>query len=121
MINRYFGWYVYQGRLEEGVEAFSENLDYVFKKYNKPVLVTEFGADAIAGFHYDPPVMFSEEYQKELIKNYIETIESKDYTIGYHIWAFADFKKLRKESEGLYLIIRVFLLERDNLRWLQVI
>ncbi len=91
-INRYFGWYVYQGRLEEGVEAFSENLDYVFKKYNKPVLVTEFGADAIAGFHYDPPVMFSEEYQKELIKNYIETIESKDYTIGYHIWAFADFK-----------------------------
>ena len=91
-INRYFGWYVYQGRLDEGVEAFSENLDYVFKKYNKPVLVTEFGADAIAGFHYDPPVMFSEEYQKELIKNYIETIESKDYTIGYHIWAFADFK-----------------------------
>lgn len=91
-INRYFGWYVYQGRLNEGVEAFSENLDYVFKKYNKPVLVTEFGADAIAGFHYDPPVMFSEEYQKELIKNYIETIESKDYTIGYHIWAFADFK-----------------------------
>ncbi len=91
-INRYFGWYVYQGRINEGVEALSENLDYVFHKYNKPVLVTEFGADAIAGFHYDPPVMFSEEYQKELIKNYIEVIESKDYTIGAHVWAFADFK-----------------------------
>jgi beta-glucuronidase len=91
-INRYFGWYVFQGRLEEAIKALNENLEYVYKKYNKPILVTEFGADAIAGYHYDPAIMFSEEYQKELIKGYIEVIESKDYTIGEHIWAFADFK-----------------------------
>ena len=91
-INRYFGWYVYQGRLEEAIKALNENLEYVHKKYNRPVLMTEFGADAIPGYHYDPPIMFSEEYQKELIQRYIEVIESKDYTIGEHIWAFADFK-----------------------------
>ncbi len=91
-INRYFGWYSFQGRLDDALKELNKNLDYVNKKYNKPILVTEFGADAIAGYHYDPAIMFSEEYQKELIKGYIEVIESKDYTIGEHIWTFADFK-----------------------------
>lgn len=76
--------------------------------------MTEFGADAIAGYHYDPAIMFSEEYQKELIKGYIEVIESKDYTIGEHIWAFADFKT-QEEVKELFSIIKVFLQEIDNL------
>lgn len=91
-INRYFGWYTFQGRLDEAIKELDKNLDYLYKKYNKPILVTEFGADAIPGYHYDPPIMFSEEYQKELISKYIQVIESKDFTIGEHIWVFADFK-----------------------------
>lgn len=30
-INRYFGWYVFQGRLEEAIKALNENLEYVYK------------------------------------------------------------------------------------------
>ena len=36
--------------------------------------------------------MFTEEYQSDLIKAYCELIESKNYTIGEHVWNFADFK-----------------------------
>ncbi len=112
-INRYFGWYVYQGRLEEAIKALNENLEYVYKKYNKPILLTEFGADAIAGYHYDPAIMFSEEYQKELIKRYIEVIESKDYTIGEHIWAFADFKTQEEVRRVIFNHKGVFTRDRQ--------
>ncbi|PNS00057.1 beta-glucuronidase [Petrotoga miotherma DSM 10691] len=112
-INRYFGWYVFQGRLDEAISALNENLEYVYKKYNKPILLTEFGADAIPGYHYDPPILFSEEYQKELIKRYIEVIDSKDYTIGEHIWAFADFKTQEEVRRPIYNHKGVFTRDRQ--------
>ncbi|MGC8832383.1 MAG: glycoside hydrolase family 2 TIM barrel-domain containing protein, partial [Thermoproteota archaeon] len=53
---------------------------------------TEFGADAIAGVHRDPPEMWSEEYQAELIETYWKVMRSKKYVVGGHIWNFADFR-----------------------------
>ncbi|PLV59810.1 glycoside hydrolase family 2 TIM barrel-domain containing protein [Thermotoga sp. KOL6] len=91
-VNRYYGWYVHQGRIEEGLKALEKDLDELYKRHKKPIFITEFGADAIAGFHYDPPQMFSEEYQAELIKKTVELLMRKDYIIGAHPWAFADFK-----------------------------
>jgi len=67
-------------------------LDDLYRKFKKPILFSEFGADSIAGEHRDPPELFTEEYQVELIKAYCEVVESKPYTIGEHIWTFADFK-----------------------------
>ena len=32
-------------------------------RHGKPIIVTEFGADALPGLHTLPPVMWSEEYQ----------------------------------------------------------
>jgi beta-glucuronidase len=62
-----------------------------FKTFGKPVLVTEFGADTIAGFHEDPPVVWSEEYQCELLEEHLRVFESLDFVIGEHVWNFADF------------------------------
>lgn len=44
------------------------------------------------GFHATSEQMFTEEYQAKLIEEYMKLIESKDYTVGEHIWNFADFR-----------------------------
>jgi beta-glucuronidase len=38
------------------------------------------------------PEMFTEEYQKEFIKAYLDVADTKDFVTGMHVWAFADFK-----------------------------
>ena len=54
--------------------------------------MAEFGADDIPGHHAQPPEMFSEEYQAELLVRYIELLHQKPYMIGEHIWNLCDFK-----------------------------
>jgi len=61
-------------------------------KYFKPLLLTEFGADTIPGCHAQPPEMFSEEYQAEMLTCYIEVANSKPYVVGQHVWNLCDFK-----------------------------
>jgi beta-glucuronidase len=91
--NFYFGWYTLYGDLAAAEKRLSETLDEIHKKFpDKPIIVTEFGADAIDGVHKDPPEMWSEEYQAELIKTYWKVFLSKDYVVGGHIWNFADFR-----------------------------
>lgn len=91
-MNRYYGWYTNVGNIKEGVRIMKEELEKTYAKYNKPIIITEFGADAQAGMHSDQPEMFTEEYQKEFIKQYLDLTDSKDYVTGMHVWNFADFK-----------------------------
>lgn len=91
-LNRYYGWYVLPGLLDEACEILDLKLDQCFAKFGKPVMITEFGADAVAGMHMDPPELFSEEYQAEMVVRQYEIIRSKSYTIGAHVWALSDFK-----------------------------
>ncbi len=91
-INRYFGWYIHSGRIEEGAAALSQDLDALYARFGKPILVSEFGADALPGHHATPPEMFSEEYQAELILQSIAVMRSKPFVIGEHVWNLCDFK-----------------------------
>ena len=91
-LNRYFGWYSQSGDLEQALSLLSAELDALHAKFNKPILLAEFGADAIPGHHAQPPEMFSEEYQAELIARYIQLLRQKPYVIGEHIWNLCDFK-----------------------------
>ncbi|WP_159886053.1 beta-glucuronidase [Paenibacillus puerhi] len=97
-LNRYHGWYEQAGRLDEGCRVLDEKLDRCFEVLGKPVMITEFGADAVAGVHVDPPELFSEEYQAEMTTRQYEIIKSKPYTIGAHVWSFADFKTSQTPS-----------------------
>ena len=91
--NFYYGWYTYPGDLETASKILSETLDKIHEKFpDKPIIITEFGAEAIVGLHSNPPEMWSEEYQAKFIKKYWEVIRSKNYVVGGHIWNFADFK-----------------------------
>ncbi len=91
-LNRYYGWYTNSGQIEEGCNDLSKELDKYHKKYSKPIILSEFGADTIPGWHAQPPEMFSEEYQVEFLKQYIEVLNTKPYVVGQHIWNMCDFK-----------------------------
>ena len=91
-LNRYYGWYENPGKIDAAVKRLEDEMDYIAEKYKKPIFITEFGADTMSGLHSISDQMFTEEYQSEFIKKYCELIESKDYTIGEHVWNFADFK-----------------------------
>lgn len=90
-VNRYYGWYIDSGHLEVSEYRLEKDLKEIYGLFNKPVLITEYGADSIAGFHQDPPVMFSEEFQCEMLDRFHRVFDSLDFVIGEHVWNFADF------------------------------
>lgn len=91
-LNRYYGWYEYPGNLEEAVNILSDEMDIIYKKYKRPIMFTEFGVDTVPGYHSLSTQMFTEEYQQKFIEAYIKLIRSKNYTVGEHVWNFADFR-----------------------------
>jgi beta-glucuronidase len=90
-VNRYSAWYTYAGHLDTIHHQLKTDLEKWHVKYGKPVLLSEFGADAMAGFHTLSPQMFSEEFQVELLREYCETLDELDFIIGEHVWNLADF------------------------------
>ncbi len=91
-INRYWGWYTNTGNIAAGAVLLSKELDALYKTVQKPIVITEFGADAQAGMHSEPAEMFTEEYQTNFIRAYLDVADTKDFVAGMHVWAFADFK-----------------------------
>jgi beta-glucuronidase len=91
-INRYSGWYMQGGQLEAGVKILAQELDALHEELGKPIAITEFGADTIAGQHSDPPEMWGEEYQAEMLGRYLDVAAERPYVVGMHVWNFADFK-----------------------------
>jgi beta-glucuronidase len=92
-LNRYYGWYSQSGQLDDGCRELEKELEALHSLHpNKPLLMTEFGADAIPGWHAQPPELFSEEYQADMILRYIEILSTKSYVAGYHVWNLCDFK-----------------------------
>lgn len=90
--NRYRGWYQQPGQIAEGVAALAQELDDIYARYRKPIILSEFGADAVAGMHSYPPEMFSEEYQVEYLEQHIHMLRTRSYMIGEHVWNMCDFK-----------------------------
>lgn len=97
-INKYYGWYISPGQMEESLPDFSDCIQRFYDAFHKPMIISEFGADCIEGIHSDPPVMFSEEYQSNTVEQQYLEMRKKDYVIGAHVWAFADFKTAQSKS-----------------------
>jgi beta-glucuronidase len=91
-LNRYSGWYSLAGRIEEGCAELSRELDEIRRVHKKPVMLTEFGADTVAGCHDLEPEMFSEEYQARFIEGTIAVLRTKPFVVGEHVWNLCDFK-----------------------------
>jgi beta-glucuronidase len=90
-MNRYWGWYVLGGELDKARTALEQELDAVWAQWQRPIIMTEFGADTMPGLHGHPNVMWTEEYQADFIRLYLEVAAAREYIAGMQVWNFADF------------------------------
>lgn len=92
IINRYRGWYDTEGNLRGAAALLKDELEGFHKRCpDKPIMLGEYGADTIAGFHDINARIFSEEYQVDFLRAYGEVFDSLPYITGEHVWSFADF------------------------------
>ncbi len=91
-VNCYYGWYSQPGQLELGTQALAREVDELHRAFGKPVIVTEFGADTIPGAHSTPPEMWTEEYQVEFLRGFLDVSAERTFIAGMHVWNFADFR-----------------------------
>jgi beta-glucuronidase len=91
-LNRYYGWYFIGGQLDVAIKALEKELDALHAAYPKPIIFTEFGAEALPGSHSTPPEMWTEEYQSETISRHLDVAAQRSYIAGMLMWCFADFK-----------------------------
>lgn len=88
------GWNLYQGWYGGNVKDFDNYLADYHKKYpQKPILITEYGADVDDRVHSFNPQRFdfSVEYGDLYHEHYLQTILKNDYIAGATIWNLNDF------------------------------
>jgi beta-glucuronidase len=90
LLNRYYGWYAFTGDLARAEVALEKELS-AWAAEGKPIVVTEYGADAMPGFRSVTPQPWSEEYQADFLAMYHRVFDRIDAVVGEHVWAFADF------------------------------
>ncbi|MBS1660433.1 MAG: beta-glucuronidase [Bacteroidetes bacterium] len=88
--NEYAGWY--WGDKPTDLPKYHFTI-----KYNRPVVITEFGGDALAGFHADSLTRFSEEYQELLYKNQLQMLMGIGALRGTTPWILTDFRSPRRQ------------------------
>lgn len=87
-INTYCGWY-------EDTPEECANYRWV-SEYNKPVIVSEFGAGALQGFHGDENQVFTEENQVLVYRYNLEMLDNMRDLRGVSPWILKDFLSPRR-------------------------
>lgn len=93
-VNRYAAWYSDSGLLPLIERQTVEELKAWHDKWQRPVIMSEYGAGSLSGFHKLPAVMWTEDYQVlTLQKHYLafDRLRLNGQLGGEMIWNFADF------------------------------
>ncbi len=100
-LNRYYGWYDNHGDLKKAEIALRKELSLWQEKYpDKPIIITEYGADTVPGYHTMWDIPYTEEYQCDYYAMNHRVFDELPNLVGEQVWNFADF-------ETNVLIIRV--------------
>ncbi len=91
--NQYIGWY--GGTPEDAARAKWEIA------FDKPVVVSEFGADARQGLHGDKGERWTEEYQEYLYQQTLLMLGHVPNLRGVSPWILADFRSPRRVLPGI--------------------
>jgi beta-glucuronidase len=91
--NEYVGWY-------DGLPDKCSRIQWVIKE-NKPVIISEFGADALQGLHGDSLTRWTEEYQEYTYKENLRMIERIPQIRGMSPWILMDFRSPRRVLPGI--------------------
>lgn len=89
-LNEYYGWY------EENFDdlaAIGEN-----SNPDRPVVISETGADGVIGPKGPEKGLFSEDYMAEVYRNQIATLRQLDYVKGMSPWILYDFRVERRQN-----------------------
>jgi len=86
--NEYVGWY-------DGLPEKCDNIVWNIK-YNKPVMISEFGGDALQGMHGDIQTRFSEEYQEDLFARTVKMLSKIPQFRGVSPWILYDFRSPKR-------------------------
>ncbi|HEY3755448.1 MAG TPA: glycoside hydrolase family 2 TIM barrel-domain containing protein [Opitutaceae bacterium] len=91
--NEYLGWY----------EGTIEQCDHVqwYIPYDKPVLISEFGGDGVAGLHGSPAARWTEEYQADLYRHSLAMLDRIPGLQGMTPWVLLDFRSPRRVLPGI--------------------
>lgn len=87
--NQYVGWYDGQN---EKIDRVSWEIDY-----DKPIIISEFGGDALSGLHGDSTQIWTEEYQADLYRRTLKMIDERMGVVaGISPWVLKDFRSSRR-------------------------
>lgn len=86
--NEYIGWYV-------DTPETADTLNWS-SSYGKPLVISEFGADARYGRHGDASERFTEEYQERLYKHQVGMLKRISFLRGMSPWILMDFRSPRR-------------------------
>ena len=86
--NQYIGWY-------DGLPAKTQKISFKIP-YDKPVIISEFGAGAKKGFHGDSLTRWSEEYQADTYEQNLKMIKQIPNIAGISPWILVDFRSPRR-------------------------
>lgn len=90
-LNRYYGWYENPADLVAAEETLETELTAWHDKHRKPIIITEYGTDTLAGLHSVYRDMWSEEYQCAFLDMYHAVFDRLPFVVGEQVWNFADF------------------------------
>jgi beta-glucuronidase len=91
-LNRYWGWYVDHYDLESAEKHLDAELSLWETQHNKPIVITEYGADTLVGGHSVHKLPWSEEYQYDFLEMHHRIFDKHPGIVGEQIWNFADFQ-----------------------------
>jgi beta-glucuronidase len=86
--NEYVGWY-------DGLPAKADGLEWR-TKYQKPLVMSEFGGDALFGNHGDALARWTEEYQESIYQHQIRMLRRIPFLRGTSPWILMDFRSPRR-------------------------
>ena len=89
-LNEYFGWY------EQGFQGLHRLL--ANSRPDRPVIISETGADARAGHRDASAPLFSEERQAAFYEGQCAALERAAYVRGLAAWLLYDFRSLRRQT-----------------------
>jgi len=88
--NEYGGWY--WGGVPEELDKYQIEI-----AYDKPVIISEFGGEALAGFHGDAHTRWTEEYQESLYVHQLKFLSRIKNLRGMTPWILVDFRSPRRQ------------------------
>jgi len=91
--NEYVGWY-------DGLPEKADGLTWKMK-YQKPLVMTEFGGEAPYGLHGDALTRWTEEYQENVYQHQVNMLKRIPFLRGTCPWILMDFRSPRRPLPGI--------------------